>query len=205
MDQAFYEKVAGAVVAACTVAFTPFLWRKFRAWWRQPSERKMLAEAIVQNTSEIHGIRTELRGIGANFQTLSEQAMIATSISRMALNDSATPRWETDENGQCVWVSNSLAKLFGMQQHDMLGSGWTRAIVPGHQPEVARAFREAYSSPDEYAYVHPYAIQVEGKLVNVIARSVEVVRKSDGKILRMFGTVKPVETHHDLKLQETAA
>jgi PAS domain S-box-containing protein len=205
MDQAFYEKIAGAVVAACTVAFSPWLWRKFRAWIARPSERKMLADAIVLNTEEIHGIRTELRGIGENFETLSQQALIATSISRIALNDSITPRWETDEHGHCVWVSNSLARLFGMPAHDMLGSGWTKAIVPGHQAAVSRAFREAYASPDDFSYVHPYAIQVDGKLINVVARSVEIVRKRDGSILRMFGTVKPVETHQEMKLQETAA
>lgn len=199
---AFYEKVSGAVAAAVTVAFTPYLWRKFMAWWRRPSERKELSTAIGRLTGEVSQIRAEFQLIGKGFATLSEQSIIATSISRIALNDSSTPRWETDENGQCVWVSTSLAKMFGMSPGEMLGTGWTKAIAPGHQAEVSKAFREAYKAPDDYSYVHPYAISVHGKLINVVARSVEVIRKPDGSILRMFGTVRPIDSHFP---EQTAA
>jgi len=205
----FYEKVTAGMLATITLAFIPLAFRKTRDWWRQPSERKLLADAIRTNTAEIHGIRQELRGINTNFQALSEQAQIAASISRIALNDSLIPRWETDEHGHCCWVNNALSRLFQMPVNELLGTGWTRAIVPGQQSEVSRAFKAAYASPDDYSYVHPYAIQVGDKLINVVARSVEIVRKPDGRILRMFGTVKPVETTYDspgdLKLQESAA
>jgi PAS domain-containing protein len=208
MTEAFYEKVSGAILAAVTLAFVPFLWRRGREWWNRPSERKLLADAIRQNTQEIHGIRHELQSIGKNFQTLSEHAIIAASIGRLALNESSTPRWECDEHGQCVWVNNALSTLFKMPKSDMLGTGWTQAIAPGHQAKVSEAFLRAYSKPDDYTYVHPYPIQIGNKIINVVARSVETVRKPDGGILRMFGTVTPIDTIHegdyDLKLQESA-
>lgn len=121
---------------------------------------------------------------------LSLKTEVATAVSRIALNETKVPRWETDAHGMCVWVNEAACRLFGLSQEQMLGVRWTQAIDPGHAAKVMEAFHSAYSRTD-YIYAQPYTILVHGQRIPVIARAVEVIRTPDGKVHTMFGTITP--------------
>lgn len=165
----------------------------FLKWWRTPSWKQLMANSWSELATEVRGIRKSLDGINSSFQDVSKQAEIAAEVSRLALNDSETPRWETDENGECVWVNSALAKLFGMHSSEMLGTGWTKAIAPGHAEATMSYFKRAYHDHD-FVYSATYPVLVGNEYRNLHARQVGVIRGDDGKIIRMFGICRLVET-----------
>lgn len=167
----------GWVGAACAFLSLAFKWTR----------KKVTAAWVILTRTQTSMAIDKLTAV---ISDLSLKTQVATAVSRIALNETQVARWETDEHGQCVWINEAACRLFGLSEAEMLGIRWTQAIDPGHAGRVMQGFRAAYESTD-YVYSQPYVIVVRGQRIPVISRAVEVVRKPDGKIHTMFGTIIP--------------
>jgi len=198
--------LAGAigVLAVLVKAFPDILGAPFRAgwrWWKKPSDRELMTQAMKENTNEfklirgdIAGIRLELSNLNGNVRVAIHESRIATSAVRIALDESRVGRWECDERGYCVNVNRALCALFDLPKEQMLGVGWTQRIVPSMRRVVSDEFHRAYIDHESYRYAQNYAIEVKGKIVNIRAQAVDVVLNDENKIIHMFGTCELVES-----------
>ena len=171
------------------------IFRAFMAWWRRPSERMIAADISAKLARAIDGLSSqfvELRHVfTTGFKSVSDAVIVAGASARMALDISHVAMWECNAAGECIWVNAACADMFGMPREKMLGRGWTTAIAPGHGVRAWRSFQDAINGGVPYRENYP--IIVDHKIINVTSRG-DVLADSEGKILRIFGTVEPTET-----------
>jgi len=137
-------------------------------------------------SAEFAALRLELRKIGTI-------AAFSHHNDWLAFENDTTPRFECDPvDGKCRKVNAALAQLFGMKKEDMLGFGWSAAIVSSEQINVVNAWMEAMKLRTTYRKRYP--IEAYGKTLTVEAHGT-IICGLDGEPISVLGTVMPLPIH----------
>jgi PAS domain S-box-containing protein len=91
-----------------------------------------------------------------------------------------------DAVGKCTYANKTLATMFGLQQKDMLGYGWTANIVDQQKAYLNWKFAVENRIP----YHDTYTVEVNGKHVTYTTEAEESI--SDGELIGFVGIVKKV-------------
>jgi PAS domain S-box-containing protein len=101
--------------------------------------------AIVRDISERKSADLALAASEARFRTLAESAPVGI--------------FQTDATGACVYVNSRWSEIAGMQPHEALDSGWSRALHPDDRAAVYQAWRAATGARRvfamEYRFLRP--------------------------------------------------
>jgi PAS domain S-box-containing protein len=110
--------------------------------------------------------------------------------------------FECDQIGNCVYVSRTLADMFGLDAHSMLGNGWLEGMEGAKErSRVANNWRAALNG--SMPWLETYRVHNRKTGERFIAKAHTYVSKNrDGKILRMFGVVEKVAPHKLGEAQE---
>lgn len=171
-------------------------------WWRTPSERKMLAEAVQKLTTGLdvltHTIEKRLGDLSDGLGRNADAIELADANIKIMMDSSPVGMWWCDPEGKCYRVNEALCQLFGLRPEEMTGAeglGWMQVIIPEHRQRVYREFEASRKTGVPYECEYTIEPPTNRKWINVTARG-EIIKGRGGKPLAIRGSVRPIETHH---------
>lgn len=130
-------------------------------------------------------------GGGSLHDTISRigaHQLLTDARVRALTHASATPTWESNHLGECVFSSRALCHLLGRSSDEMLGMGWINSVAPDHRDRVADSWADAVAQRREFN--ETYDVIVNGIRMGVSVAGF-MMFKSDGTVLGYVGTVTP--------------
>lgn len=95
--------------------------------------------------------------------------------------------FQTDRQGQCVFVNHYWSRMAGVSLDDAQAMGWVRAVHPDDRVRVQAAWQDAVEKHTVFALEHRL-LRSDGQVIWVQASSVEF-RDPEGVLLGYIGTV----------------
>ena len=106
---------------------------------------------------------------------------LPTPVGRVAI-------YQSDAQGQCVYVNTALCELFGITAQEAMGLGWMDRVHPDDRQRVLAA-RKTAASPVPVFYLD-YRIVIGGKTLWVAAFSTALME--DGTFKGRIGTITDI-------------
>jgi len=164
------DTITDALTTAAIVGagMAPLLRRmKQQASELRPNGGGSLRDAVDRIECSVTGLESQLRG-------------------RLELDPGGS--FLTDEEGQCLWVSQGWVDLTGIEADDARGDGWIAGIHPDDRRRVYEEWRLACLAPGvvfDLRYKTAPGVQVRGRAVKLTNRAKES--------LGHLGSLTPVE------------
>jgi PAS domain S-box-containing protein len=109
---------------------------------------------------------------------------------RAVLSQMEVAIWESDEMGNCTYVSRAMCRLTGYTDDESIGRGWISTIDPSDRARVvaewSECVRDARDFKMAYAFMRP-----SGERVDVLAEAT-VLRDPKGRAFGFVGSVEVV-------------
>jgi PAS domain S-box-containing protein len=104
-----------------------------------------------------------------------------TQVGRVAI-------YQSDAQGQCIFVNSALCELFGLTAKEAMGSGWMDRVHPADRDRVLAARKNAVSAIPVFHL--DYRLLIAGKTVWVAAFSTALM---DGATFKgRIGTITDI-------------
>ena len=97
------------------------------------------------------------------------------------------PVWQSTSDGQCLFATQALADLMGIEVLEMRGDGWLTGVHPDDRERVASEYRRACESGRIYQQHFRY-LHSDGAVVYVFGRAVPIKTRSE-HVARYMGRV----------------
>ncbi len=98
--------------------------------------------------------------------------------------------FQTDEQGQCVYVNEQWCSMAGMSREQAVGDGWQRAVHPMDRAQVQNAWTTAVDGGIPFDLSYRF-VRPDGAETWVIGRATRN-RVADGSVMGFLGTVVDV-------------
>jgi PAS domain S-box-containing protein len=144
-------------------------------WWT--------ANSISRHASATEQAEQALRESEQRFKTLTSQAPVGI--------------FQTDENGNCLFVNERWCEMAGINAADARGQGWVQALHPDDRERVYREWYESAKRGTEFA--SKYRFQTPDGRVTWLSGSGIRLLDDTGQITGYIGTVTDIT---QLKLAE---
>ena len=138
-------------------------------------------------------------------ETRQAQRLLAESEARFRRLAAAAPVgiFQTDGDGQCVYVNDRWCEMAGMSTQEAAGTGWLRALHPADRARVLAVWREAVAGNQPFELRYRF-LQPDGREVCVMGSAVPS-HDDHGGLSGHIGTVTDVtESHHQREALERA-
>ncbi|HTZ19651.1 MAG TPA: PAS domain S-box protein, partial [Opitutaceae bacterium] len=184
-----------------------------------PGEDRTLGALMIYATepdafdSEETGLLTELANdLAFGLQNLrvraererSQEAMRASELRYQTLAEvSPVGIFQTDAQGQTIYVNPRWCQIAGLSAPDALHDGWLCAVHPQDRAKLAQGWQEAIKarsvSTADYRFVHP-----DGSIVWVMGQAAPE-KDASGRIAGYVGTITDVTARREVEaaLQES--
>lgn len=100
--------------------------------------------------------------------------------------------FECDHDGQCVWASDRLCRLFGLDRGEMVGNGWLQAIEETDRLRVWGEWTKTTQQGVPFSCTYTVVNQETGEVVRCRAFTVTTHNEKHLPIA-YFGVVKPLD------------
>lgn len=100
------------------------------------------------------------------------------------------PTWESDENGDVIFVSIGLCELLGYTHDDLLGRSWAGLLIDEDRDRIVKKWLDSVATASHFNETYTYK-KSDGSLqkVNGIARH---NKGRNGKVINSFGRLNRV-------------
>ena len=105
--------------------------------------------------------------------------------------DSDAAMFETDAEGNCLWVNRTYCRITERSPDQLLGKGWINAICPGVRENTISEFQRAVDEDREMTNLDSEFITPDGVCVNITCNTYKM-RNHKGKTLGYLGVCIPV-------------
>ena len=129
---------------------------------------------------------------------LEDEIQVRRQVVHAYLNAQGIACWESDKNGACVFASERLAELVGLDRSDVLGDGWVTNLAEEDRDRVYKAWLNAVRQKRGFVMTYAF-VHADGKRVKVSANSQPILRDAhlpDGTLSRelrgMIGVLTPL-------------
>ncbi len=169
----------------------------------------IITGALIPMWFDVFRIDDPVSGQPINIATVSrdltelkntQQELVASELRFSTILES-TPSgvFQTDRDGQCIYINETYQSIVGIEFYDALGEGWANSIHPDDRENV---FNEWGASVDEYrSFSMEYRILTpSGEVVWVFGQS-NAERDIAGNIISYIGTITDI-TENKLILHE---
>lgn len=140
--------------------------------------------------STIDNLSQAIDALKSSMLEVHDLAAMSNAKVNMSLDESPVGRFECNLLGECVWVSESLQKLFKLDAAQMLGKGWLSRL---HHDDIEKVHGKWVDTIKNW---HPYRTRYrllfdDGKVITVEATAT-VLKNAVGKPLTIWGKVIPI-------------
>lgn len=97
-------------------------WKSVIYYWISVPKRLKKVEAFIEESV--------IKSLDQNIISFHSMLYILKHKSDFLLEECKVPLWECDAEGRCIWANSSLSNLFGLENEEMLGTGWLTALHP---------------------------------------------------------------------------
>ncbi|MCU0532782.1 MAG: PAS domain-containing protein [Hydrococcus sp. Prado102] len=135
----------------------------------------------------------------------TEEALRASEERfRLLVNRSPVGIFQTDKQGDCVFVNPRWLTMTGLYLEEALGKGWSKALHPKDRDRVFANWYEAAREGREFSLEYRYRTP-QGKVIWVFGNAI-AIRDETGNVTGYFGTVTDIsERKQKEKLLENIA
>lgn len=119
------------------------------------------------------------------------QTLANTGRLRIITKNDSIGHFECDKDGECTWVNQAVADLFGVERSDMFGHGWAEAVLEEDRNNVVKNWQESIKYDIPYTYKYRILNKKTNKIINVQASSI-TIRDIDGSPIMFCGTISEV-------------
>lgn len=175
-------------------------WRKVRPVIKHILElSKIQAEVYKQITpnggssvaDKVGDILSQVGELQKQVTTISNQLAVEVSCRRFLFQRSPDAIYECARNGDCTWVNQALADLFGVSRTEALGRGWLKAVHIDDRLETWRLWQKSVEL--RVPYEATYRVEDgEGGYVRV-RTAADACYDKEGQPMGFFGVVWPDE------------
>lgn len=200
------ESVWWKIAAGAGIAFLTFfskIWKAIVASWRwvrSPSKRTALWMAALDDFRAFKESFVKLaasveEGFQNQNQTLNKlSGAIQANASRIfsVMNESPVPMFECElPSGECSYVNEAAAQLFGMPASAMLGDGWIAAVHPDDRDDVVRHWTATIRDWHPYGRRYRIIRKVNNKNETLTVFASATVVMNNGNAVLVRGKVEP--------------
>lgn len=157
-----------AVAGLLTLLLTNYLKRRKKADEAESTHEDVFADIEDAN------IKAALLHLAA------EQDMSSKKLLEL-LNLHGGAFWESDEGGQCIYASDELAELIGVDKSSVMENGWITSLEDGQREQVVAAWNAAVAQRRDfnmdYTFVHRNRFGKVVKKVTVNGRATAIKNK----------------------------
>lgn len=186
---------AEIVIAAGTILGGVILCTK---WFVDNQKRMKRLEGTLEKIHEI--INRELRVNGGSsikdaMNSLRIMMYKTDGRIRGMMDQSDMIGWESNTEGECVWVSPSMLRLLNRPAEDILGMAWKNMIPPRERERVEKEWFSAVHEGRNF-YMDYTWVDSDGEEIPVRAQT-KIVRGHKGKIVGYIAFADPEPTDYD--------
>ena len=99
---------------------------------------------------------------------------------------------KNDAHGTCTNANKALCKLFGAQENEMLGLGWTNFVIEEDKERIVDEWQANIEFGNEIISSYTVQNKETGKLTKVQYRAL-IMRDNDNSIISTIGVVERVK------------
>lgn len=191
-----WEKGGPALIAGVGALAITTTKAALRSVVQRQTETRDLYRRRDEFIAKIPQILDRLEEITCGVESLVEAQHAAQQDIHAIASLTNEPVWQSTSEGQCLFATQALADLMGIEVLEMRGDGWLTGIHPDDRDRVAVEYRRACESgrvyQQHYRYLHP-----DGAVVHVSGRAVPI-KTRNGQVVRYMGRVTvldPAEWH----------
>ncbi|TXH48795.1 MAG: PAS domain S-box protein [Desulfurellales bacterium] len=117
---------------------------------------------------------------------LEDEIHVRRQVVHAYLNAQGIACWESDKHGSCIFASERLAEIVGLDRADILGDGWVTNLAEADRDRVYKAWQNAVSQKRGFTMTYMF-IHADGAQVRVSANAHPILRDTmnhDGTLSR---------------------
>jgi PAS domain S-box-containing protein len=130
---------------------------------------------IVRDLSERAAAQAALAASEARFRTLATNAPVAI--------------FQTDPQGECLYVNPRWCEFTGLSQDEALGQGWTQALHPDDRDRSVKEWAESIASGLDVLPLSDQRVRAPDGRVTWLAGSAVSLRDESGDLAGYIGTL----------------
>jgi len=172
----FASTLVGALASLTETGlkFYKFLWKWIKKFW----SFLMLAKRVTKLETNLSGINDkldilvgEVKANGGNslrdmLTLITIQIFIESESRRKLLDASGLPFWESDANGKCIFASDRLGEIIGLDTKDILQDGWVTNLKDSDKSRVYKEWN--YAVEQKRRFIQNYTfVRDDGSEVKV--------------------------------------
>ena len=172
------------------------------AGWRYIAQPTLRVSRKIQNTSEeLSKALPVLLQLAKRYSSSDGELNLPEKIQELqhsvainyellkALGNKLNIAWyQSDINGDCVYISNELSKLMGLTLDQAKGSGWKNAVQEGDRVRVADEWENSVKEQREFDLNYSYYQFATSTEIPIHCHSYKILNES-GKIIGFIGIV----------------
>tara|TARA_R110000868_G_C10748122_1_gene752963 strand:+ start:106 stop:684 length:579 start_codon:yes stop_codon:yes gene_type:complete len=161
----------------------------------QAYQRVVKPVGVILNTVMTMGQQLKPNGGKTMFDKIGRiegHVIRNATVAKVLLQESADAVFETDENGDCVWVNETYTSMTGLSTDQASGRGWWAAVAMKDRETVTRDWEEAIERRVPFTGHYRWTNGVDEFMVRC---RVKLALSPDGKFYGAIGVVKRVENY----------
>ncbi len=148
----------------------------------KPFEAKVLYSTIEVALYK-HRMEKKLKESEARFRTLAEAAPVGI--------------FQTDVNGNCIYVNEKWCEMAGLSFEEAMGKGWENALHPEDHGRVSSRWYLMVNSGEKFAM--EYRLKTPGGKITWLFGQAAALKDESGDTTGFMGTVSDITARKDLE------
>jgi PAS domain S-box-containing protein len=177
---------------------------QYEIWidYHQPRFISVTYVPYLENDGTISGVVFSLRDLTA-LKRAEEALQQSEERFRLLVNASPVGIFQTDFQGNCIFVNSQWLEMAGLSPEEAMGSGWTRALHPEDIDRIVAEWKDTARTGCEF--VAEYRFRTPQGRIRWLQGNAVTVRDARGTITGYLGTIVDITDRKHLELALQAA
>ncbi len=149
------------------------------------------SSTFEERSNQLNGLSSHVEGLKLEISEMKssindKQANLVAKFTAMLDQPNSPPIFESDKDGQCIWVSSSYVSMVSRPASEILGWGWLNSIHEGDLEQVKERWQECVNEKRIFDLKYRF-IDVENRTIHVRGRATPVMNA--GEITGWMGVI----------------
>lgn len=186
--------VGGAAVALAAIwKVAPKIWKSMCGWIMNDLNLQItkMSEDITFIVSELRlnggtSVKDAINRNEATLLRIEANLSLANERQRARMLDTPEMIFETDVNGDCVWVNRTYTRTVQRAMPELLGKGWVNGIASDEREGVVSEWYKSVEEDREFEMDFSFQTP-DGIMIPITCRSYRMRDQSTGRIIGYLG------------------